>query len=129
MKCPHYGNELGEKDICNKCGEKVNIPNQELEIEYKEFKIAELLEIRKKQPKPHKKEVRGIALEENKKQENFSEPVSARHELNKKPKILKHEARRVTHDKRKNSIISAIVILLILILIAGAYYFLRLLFL
>ncbi|MEW6419593.1 MAG: hypothetical protein AB1480_16015 [Nitrospirota bacterium] len=129
MKCPSCGNELEEKNICSRCGKKVDIPEQEWEIEYKEFKISELLEIRKKRKKSHANEAGETALDENKKQKYFSETISARHELNKKPKILKQEARRITHDKRKNFIIiAAIVILLILSFIGGAYYFLRLLF-
>jgi preprotein translocase subunit SecE len=109
MKCPSCGNELEGKNICSRCRKKVDIPEQEWEIEYKEFKISELLEIRKKQKK-------------------FSETISARHKLNKKPKILKQEVRQVTHDKRKNFIITTIVILLIIAFIAETYYFLRLLF-
>jgi Flp pilus assembly protein TadB len=128
MKCPSCGNELEGKNICSRCGKKVDIPEQEWEIEYKEFKISELLEIRKKQKKSHANEAGETDLDENKKQKKFSETISARHKLNKKPKILKQEARRVTHDKRKNFIITAIVILLIIAFIAETYYFLRLLF-
>ena len=111
MKCPSCGKALEGKDICSRCGKKVDIPEQEWEIEYKEFKISELLEIRRKQQKSHANGAGSTTVDEN-----------------KKPKILKQEARRVTHDKRKNFIIVAIVILLILAFIAEAYYFLRVLF-
>ena len=111
MKCPSCGKALEGKDICSRCGKKVDIPEQEWEIEYKEFKISELLEIRRKQQKSHANEAGSRAVDEN-----------------KKPKILTQEARRVTHDERKKFIIVAIVILLLLAFSAGAYYFLRLLF-
>jgi hypothetical protein len=53
MKCPDCSAVLDGKDICGGCGKKIEMPGQEVEIEYKEFKISEFLEIRKKQERPH----------------------------------------------------------------------------
>jgi hypothetical protein len=53
MKCPDCSAVLDGKDICGECGKKIEMPGQEVEIEYKEFKISEFLEIRKKQERSH----------------------------------------------------------------------------
>jgi uncharacterized membrane protein YvbJ len=49
MKCPNCGNDMDAKDVCDKCGKKAEVEKPEVEIEYKEFKLSEFLEIRKKQ--------------------------------------------------------------------------------
>ena len=49
MQCPHCGNELSGATLCSKCGRKVSLPKRDIEVEYKEFKVSELLEIRKSQ--------------------------------------------------------------------------------
>jgi len=51
MKCPHCGADLKGKDVCSRCGRKIE-PAPELEVEYKDFKVSEYLEIRKKEHKP-----------------------------------------------------------------------------
>lgn len=53
MRCPDCSAVLDGKDICGECGKKIEMPGQEVEIEYKEFKISEFLEIRKKQERSH----------------------------------------------------------------------------
>lgn len=50
MKCPHCGADLKQKDICGGCGRKLE-PAPEIEIEYKDFKVSEYLEIRQKEHK------------------------------------------------------------------------------
>ena len=50
MKCPHCGADLKEKDLCSRCGRKIG-PAPEIEIEYKDFKVSEYLEIRQKEHK------------------------------------------------------------------------------
>ena len=48
MKCPGCGTDMGAKQVCSKCGFN-NAGNQdEIEVEYKDFKTSELLEIRQK---------------------------------------------------------------------------------
>jgi hypothetical protein len=49
MQCPHCGNEVSGAMLCSKCGRKVSPPKRDIEVEYKEFKVSELLEIRKPQ--------------------------------------------------------------------------------
>jgi hypothetical protein len=49
MQCPHCGNELSGEMLCGKCGRKVSPPKRDIEVEYKEFKVSEFLEIRKSQ--------------------------------------------------------------------------------
>ncbi len=49
MRCPNCDNELDEKHICSKCGKKITVPEPGIEVEYKEFKVSEFLEIRRKQ--------------------------------------------------------------------------------
>ncbi len=45
MKCPYCGEETQAEKACDKCGRDLE-PNKGLEIEYKEFKISELLDIK-----------------------------------------------------------------------------------
>ena len=37
MKCPYCGAVLNGRNICGGCGKKIEIPRQEVEIEYKEY--------------------------------------------------------------------------------------------
>jgi hypothetical protein len=48
MDCPYCGSTVKDKDICLGCGKKIDTA-EEVEIEYKEFKVSEFLEIRRKQ--------------------------------------------------------------------------------
>lgn len=49
MRCPNCDNELDEKHICSKCGKKIPVFEPGIEVEYKEFKVSEFMEIRRKQ--------------------------------------------------------------------------------
>jgi hypothetical protein len=55
MICPHCGNESEKKDVCSRCGGKMEVPEQAIEVEYKEFKVAEFMEIRRKRQEKKKK--------------------------------------------------------------------------
>jgi hypothetical protein len=48
MECPRCGADLKGKDICSRCGRRVE-PAPGIEVEYKDFKISEYLEIRQKE--------------------------------------------------------------------------------
>jgi hypothetical protein len=48
MKCPGCGKELGTDPLCSKCGFNHTGKKDEIEVEYKDFKTSELLEIRQK---------------------------------------------------------------------------------
>jgi hypothetical protein len=51
MECPCCGEEITTGNKCKKCG-KGNLPSKEMEVQYKEFKVSELLEIRMPSPAP-----------------------------------------------------------------------------
>ena len=48
MKCPRCDTDITGKRKCSKCGFDVAGPQDEIEVEYKDFKTSELLEIRHK---------------------------------------------------------------------------------
>jgi len=53
MKCPSCNADLSAQKKCSKCGFNAADNRDELEVEYKDFKTSELLEIRhKKQTAP-----------------------------------------------------------------------------
>jgi hypothetical protein len=56
MQCPHCGNELSGALHCSKCGRKAAHPKRDIEVEYKEFKVSEFLEIRKPQQESKEEE-------------------------------------------------------------------------
>ena len=45
MECPHCGEEISSGNECKKCSRRF-VPSEEMEIQYKEFKVSELLDIR-----------------------------------------------------------------------------------
>jgi hypothetical protein len=66
MKCTVCGAEMGEETICSRCGKKgANSPDK-LEVNYKDFKISEFLEIRSK-PGSYKAVEKGVepSVQEN----------------------------------------------------------------
>ena len=48
MKCPRCDADLSTQKKCGKCGFNIADSRDELEVEYKDFKTSELLEIRRK---------------------------------------------------------------------------------
>ena len=48
MKCPRCDTDIDDKKKCTNCGLDVAGPQEEIEVEYKDFKTSELLEIRHK---------------------------------------------------------------------------------
>ena len=50
MKCPRCSAEIAEESSCRKCGFKISDRQSNIEVEYKDFKTSELLEIRTKSP-------------------------------------------------------------------------------
>ncbi len=55
MKCPTCGQEIKTGQKCENCG---NTPASSpgMEVEYKDFKVSELLDIKMRKPAPAKKE-------------------------------------------------------------------------
>lgn len=52
MECPHCEEEITTGNKCKKCG-KETLPSKEMEVQYKEFKVSELLDIRMPSPALH----------------------------------------------------------------------------
>lgn len=52
MKCPRCDTDTTGKRKCSKCGLDAS-PQEEIEVEYKDFKTLELLEIRRKKQAAH----------------------------------------------------------------------------
>ena len=48
MKCAFCGADMKGRAVCGKCGKKTEGMPDRLEVEYKDFKISEFLEIRPK---------------------------------------------------------------------------------
>ena len=48
MKCPRCDADITGKRKCSECGFDVAGPQEEIEVEYKDFKTSELLDIRRK---------------------------------------------------------------------------------
>ena len=48
MKCPRCGYESGTDPLCSKCGFNHTESKDKIEVEYRDFKTSELLEIRQK---------------------------------------------------------------------------------
>lgn len=61
MNCPGCGFDLKGKGICSRCGAKIE---DSIEVEYKDFKISELLEIRHIKHKTGHKETKQAKLSE-----------------------------------------------------------------
>jgi len=61
MKCPRCDTDITGKRKCNKCGLDVAGSKEEIEVEYKDFKTSELLEIRhKKQAAPEHEDIKTL---------------------------------------------------------------------
>ncbi len=128
MKCAHCGAELKGKDLCSECGKKTERA-PELEVEYKDFKVSEYLEIRKKERKPSMGSEAGA--QENKQQavpSRVSRRMSERPSENTRGKtpaegdqVREMPAPGSPKGKRASSFTVAI-ILLLLAALAGALY-------
>jgi hypothetical protein len=117
MKCPHCGNESNRKDVCSRCREKMEMPEQMIEVEYKEFKVSEFMEIRKKKQNSGKgtgKAVtEGAGAEEEGDRTAANAGIPATHVL-----LLRQKGKR-------RIFFIAILVFVVLAVITGAYYLLR----
>jgi len=127
MKCPHCGNELDGKDVCAKCGGKVSMQEAELEVEYKDFKISEFLEIRKKQQKPRNGEP-DIPAGVRKKQKGSHKSSGSGLSAEKSVKSATQEISQVTPGKKNSLMMIVIIVLIALAVIFGAYFLMRTMF-
>ncbi|MBM4147264.1 MAG: hypothetical protein FJ240_13500 [Nitrospira sp.] len=120
MKCPDCGAELHGKNRCSKCGKKVELPQKDVEVEYKEFTLSEFLEIRKK-PGVSGSDAETSTLEENKQQKAFNETAT------KIP--LPAKVSEIKAEKRNKKLFPAVILfLLIAASVAGAFFLIKYLF-
>jgi uncharacterized membrane protein YvbJ len=125
MKCPYCGNELDGKNICGKCGKKVTIPEHELEVEYKEFKVSEFLEIRKKQKRSEETGSGEPSEGDTRKQKGSDETLSTRPSLYKKDAVTTKGTRSVKKVRKKKRLNIVILIFIIAYIIVGAFFILN----
>jgi hypothetical protein len=115
MQCPHCGNELSGEMLCGKCGRKVSPPKRDIEVEYKEFKVSEFLEIRKAQ--------------QESRADGTSEPGTTQ---KGGPFSLQPPANMLGNPApgrgTKRLLSALLLIFLLIVVMAGAYYLLRFLF-
>jgi hypothetical protein len=108
MKCPQCGTELHGTTKCSTCGKK-GIPLQDIEVEYKEFPVSELLEIRKKHPSSELNESEASEIDNSKKQ-------------------LPDRGKPVLQKQGNRFFLIPLLVFLFVVFLAGAYYFLHFLF-
>jgi hypothetical protein len=117
MKCPHCGNESQRKDVCSNCGEKMEVSEQAIEVEYKEFKISEFMEIRRKRQSSRRKGTEKTAVEgAGTEEEDYRTAGNAG--------ITSARALLLLGGKRKRFLI-VVLVLVVLAVITGAYYLLK----
>ena len=116
MKCPECDKELNENYVCKNCGKKFEKPEQEIEIEYKEFKISEFLEIRRKKNKSHIKNYNKTTIKKA--------PKTAFDRI----RIPLREAKDKTTIKKRSVFVVLVAIFAGFIVIAGAFFLIRFLF-
>ena len=110
MKCPSCDADMSAQKKCSKCGFNVADNRDELEVEYKDFKTSELLEIRrKKQTTPPGAETK-IFTEQTGKD-------AVKREIPANPSL----------EAKKSSLPILTVLVLILALIIGGLFLVRLL--
>jgi len=98
---------------CSKCGRKVSLKG-DIEVEYKEFKVSEFLEIRKSQ--------------QESRAEGTSEPGTEQKGGPLSQQSPANSIEKPTGRRTKRLLITFLLILIFFGLVAGAYYFLRFLF-
>lgn len=120
MNCPYCGCELKDKDICSSCGREIKSAQPDIEVEYKEFRISEFLEIRKThQQLPAKGASEPLPLEVI-----TGDPVpSGKYQERELQQNMPSEK-----GGKKNALLYAAWGLIIITVIAGMAYFMRLLF-
>ena len=115
MQCPHCGNEVSGEMPCSKCGRNVSPPKRDIEVEYKEFKVSEFLEIRKSQQESRAEGTSEPGTEQKGGLSSLQPPAN----ITGKP---------MPGRRTKRLLIAFLLILIFFGLVAGAYYFLRFLF-
>lgn len=115
MKCPECGEALNEGHVCKSCGRDVKGSAEEFEVEYKEFKLSEFLEIRRKREKK--------SLKDYSKRENNVQKAS----VDKKKALFKYgkDIDSIKNKKNKKVFVIFLVSIIGLVLISGLILFVR----
>ena len=108
MKCPRCDADLTAQRKCGKCGLNVDDYGKELEVEYKDFKTSELLEIRQKRHPGH----------------SATESTTVKERPMGKATDTKVPAKSSSDDEKKFLLIVVIVVLA-LMLITGTFFLFR----
>jgi len=117
MKCPHCGNDSRTKGVCSSCGDKMEMPEQTIEIEYKEFKVSEFMEIRRRRKGPGRKRDEGALTKgSGDEEEDYRTGENIR--------IAAGFASLLRGGKRNRFLIIVLVIIALAV-ITGAYYLLK----
>ena len=112
MKCPRCNADMSTQKKCSKCGYNVAGNQDELEVEFKDFKTSELLEIRhKKQTMSPDAETKAIM------NQSGEDAIKSEIPVNPSPETKKRPLHVLT------------IVVLILALITGGIFLVRLLFL
>jgi ribosome assembly protein YihI (activator of Der GTPase) len=125
MKCPDCGTDLHGKDRCSKCGKKIELPQKDVEVEYKEFTLSEFLEIRKK-PDVSGGNADTSTPEETKQEKAFNETAPKIPLTAKVPVIKAEQAKKEKMDKKFFP--AVMLFLLIAVFIAAAFFLIKFLF-
>jgi len=126
MKCPDCGTELHGKDRCSKCGKKIELPQKDVEVEYKEFTLSEFLEIRKRADVSGSDADTSTPPEETKQQKAFHETAG---KIALPAKASEIKAEQANTEKKDKKLFPAVMIfLLVAVFIAAAFFLIKFLF-
>jgi len=132
MKCSHCGAEVRGNDICACCGKKSKGSSPQIEVEYKDFRVSELLEIRSKD---HKSPVLEPDTRDSGEQKVVRADRPAHRETEKQADPTTREERESTEreqeisaglnesKERRSFSLTIVIVLLLLALLAGVIFF------
>lgn len=108
MKCPRCDTDITGKSKCSKCGVEIAGSRDEVEVEYKDFKTSELLEIRHKKQAAHDhEEIKTVREHKGEKAGKSEAPWT------------------IFYREEKKALLFPVVLALVLTLIAGAFIIFR----
>ncbi|MEW5818316.1 MAG: hypothetical protein AB1798_23375 [Spirochaetota bacterium] len=123
MKCGKCGADLNGNKICRNCGAIAPAHEEEFEIEYKDFKTSELLEIRQKRRKAGGARESKPVIEEDIKQSRGHTSFSA-------DTVLKRDKKNTAYGRyvirrTRNQFIFVLIVIFVIAVIGGAFFILR----
>jgi hypothetical protein len=124
IKCPYCGNDLSGKEICSRCGKSTDAARKDIEVEYKEFKVSEFLEIRRVQQQLTVEESVDTSFSGSLEQISLSPRLSDEHSV----KEIREKTEDENRKKKNKLVLAAAVVIIIIAAVAGAVYLMRILF-